>query len=125
MVCFFREERGNQVLATTFAFFFLAAADCCFMRLSRNGEAAPQEVGCVRVAVTDSGCGIEEDSQERVFTPFYTTKPEGTGLGLSVVHGMVTEHGGEIDITSAVGEGTTVVVTLPLAEHFATAKEVN
>ncbi len=69
---------------------------------------------CVRIAVTDSGCGIPASKLPDVFTPFFTTKPEGCGLGLAVVHGIIEEHGGEIDVSSIEGEGTTFTVSLPL-----------
>ena len=62
----------------------------------------------VRITVRDTGRGIESAVLERMFEPFYTTKPagEGTGLGLSVVHGIVESHGGAIALTTATGKGT-------------------
>ncbi|MBN2311369.1 MAG: GAF domain-containing protein [Candidatus Hydrogenedentes bacterium] len=84
------------------------------MYLRRNGS-APLDVECVKVAVSDTGVGIPQDGVDRVFTPFYTTKETGTGLGLSVVHGIVTEHGGEIDVRSTPEVGATFVVSLPLS----------
>ena len=70
------------------------------------------------IAIADTGCGIPEEHMSRLFEPFFTTKPpeQGTGLGLAVVHQLITAHGGHIDITSQVNEGTTVTLTLPLAE---------
>lgn len=79
------------------------------------GQEALIDVPCVRVTMTDTGCGIPERHLSQLFNPFFTTKDEGCGLGLSVVHGLVKEHGGEIDVMSVVGEGTSFVVTLPLA----------
>lgn len=70
---------------------------------------------CVRLTVSDTGCGIPADKIAELFTPFYTTKDEGCGLGLAVVHSIVEEHGGEIDVASIVGEGTTFTVSLPTA----------
>ena len=69
----------------------------------------------VALSVTDSGTGISSDVLERVFDPFFTTKPlgQGTGLGLSMIHGFVHQSGGEIGITSEVGHGTTIVLHLP------------
>ena len=53
---------------------------------------------------------------ERIFNPFFTTRPTGTGLGLPIAQRVVEAHGGELDIDSEVGRGTTVVVRLPLGE---------
>ncbi len=69
----------------------------------------------VRVCVIDRGSGMPEDVRARAFEPFFTTKGpgEGTGLGLSLTHGIVAEHGGFIDIDSASGQGTRITVELP------------
>jgi len=70
----------------------------------------------VRLSVRDSGHGIDAANIGRVFDPFFTTKGpgEGTGLGLSVVYGIIRDHKGAIDIASEPGKGTTVSVYLPL-----------
>jgi len=70
---------------------------------------------CLRVTVADTGCGIPAEKAAQLFTPFFTTKDDGCGLGLAVVHGIVEEHGGEIDVASEEGLGTTFTVSLPLA----------
>ncbi len=65
--------------------------------------------------IRDNGCGIEADSIEKIFNPFFTTKPpnQGTGLGLAISSDIVRGHGGSIDVKSEVGEFTEVIVTLP------------
>jgi two-component system, NtrC family, sensor kinase len=73
----------------------------------------------VRADVGDTGTGISDDILPHIFEPFFTTKPtgDGTGLGLSVVHGIVQDHGGWIEVDTAVGRGTTVSVFLPVAQN--------
>jgi len=70
-----------------------------------------------RVDVTDTGIGMSDGQVERIFDPFFTTKPvgEGTGLGLSLVHGIVLDHGAALEVTSRPGAGTSFSVFLPLA----------
>jgi signal transduction histidine kinase len=70
----------------------------------------------VKLRVADDGMGIPAEVRDRIFNPFFTTKPpgQGTGLGLAVCHGVVTAHGGEIRIDSQIGHGTAVTLTLPL-----------
>jgi PAS domain S-box-containing protein len=74
--------------------------------------------GRVRLWVSDDGVGMDTATQRRVFEPFFTTKPvdQGTGLGLSVVHGIVVDHGGEVRIDSAPGRGSVFHVLLPSAD---------
>ncbi len=68
----------------------------------------------LRVTVRDSGEGIRDEDIAHVFDPFFTTKDYGTGLGLSVVHGIVQEHGGQIEVESHLSKGTTFHILLPL-----------
>ncbi len=70
----------------------------------------------VRIVVRDEGSGIDAETLPRVFEPFFTTKKTGTGLGLSVVYGIVTQSGGKVDITSGVDAGTSVELLLPTTE---------
>jgi two-component system, NtrC family, sensor kinase len=73
--------------------------------------------GRVQIEVADTGMGISEENQRRLFVPFFTTKSEGkgTGLGLSIVYGIIKMHRGQITVASREGEGTTFTITLPVA----------
>jgi two-component system NtrC family sensor kinase len=73
--------------------------------------------GLVELTVSDNGCGISPGNMEKIFTPFFTTKPvgKGTGLGLSICFGIVDSMGGTIEVSSAEGKGTTFTVRLPAA----------
>ncbi|MGZ8326282.1 MAG: ATP-binding protein [Allosphingosinicella sp.] len=86
----------------------------------RTGEAPPLADGrpAIFVAVSDNGTGIDEDVLSRVFEPFFTTKSvgKGTGLGLSQVYGFAAQPGGDVQVESVVGEGTTVTLILPCSE---------
>jgi nitrogen-specific signal transduction histidine kinase/CheY-like chemotaxis protein len=87
-------------------------------------EAAPEggtvtvavrmEDGDAVVSVTDTGMGMTPGVQARVFEPFFTSKPGATGLGLSLAHGIVSRHGGQIEIDTGPGRGTTVRIKFPL-----------
>lgn len=68
----------------------------------------------LRVTIRDNGEGIREEDISHVFDPFFTTKDYGTGLGLSVVHGIIQEHGGQIEVESELKKGTAFHIVLPL-----------
>lgn len=83
---------------------------------SVSGEQGQAPIPMVEIAVVDTGCGIPPENLKRIFDPFFTSKEvgKGTGLGLSVTHGIVTAHGGTIEVESQVGKGTTFRVFLPV-----------
>lgn len=81
-------------------------------RISNDGQ-------FMEVEITDTGCGIPEESIEKPFEPFYTTKEtgKGTGLGLAISYGYIQRHNGIIEVKSQVGKGTTFIVRLPTANE--------
>ncbi len=89
----------------------MTGPDCRFQRDRSPGM-------YLEICVRDTGSGMTVDTMDRVFEPFFTTKLEGagSGLGMSVVHGIIRNHGGHVDIESQIGEGTSVFVRLPLSE---------
>ncbi len=73
--------------------------------------------GAVAVEIEDTGPGLDEDQRTRLFTPYFTTKRGGTGLGLAIVQGIVSDHGGRVEVRSAPGAGTTFTLLLPANER--------
>jgi signal transduction histidine kinase len=80
------------------------------VRLGPKGK--PQQ--CVRIEISDNGPGIAKEHLSSVFEPFFTTRLEGIGLGLSMVHRVIEEHGGNIVLDSQVGKGATFIINLPV-----------
>jgi signal transduction histidine kinase len=80
----------------------------------------------LRIDVADNGCGIPDAVMDKIFDPFFTTKEvgKGTGQGLALARTTIVEkHGGQLTVQSAVGQGTTFTVTLPLSDQESTVKE--
>ncbi len=82
---------------------------------------AREKEGFIEIAVEDRGVGMPPEVMERIFDPFFSTKPvgKGTGLGLSIVYGIVKKHGGHIEVKSRQGQGTTFFVYLPVQSQKA------
>ena len=79
-----------------------------------EGSGRGREGRFLRIRVSDTGKGIEEENLSRIFDPYFTTKREGSGLGLATVYSIVKNHGGFIELESAIGKGTTFSVYLPV-----------
>lgn len=69
---------------------------------------------CVRITITDNGCGITAEALPKIFDPYFTTKNDGSGLGLSICHSIIKKHGAHISVQSVPESGTTFTVTLPV-----------
>ena len=72
-----------------------------------------EEKGNVIVNISDTGLGMDEETQSKIFDPFFTTKDHGTGLGMSIVSGIVNRHGGKIEVQSQMGRGSTFILSFP------------
>jgi len=106
-----RPEELREVLTNLLvnALEAMPAGGACRIRTRSDGDRAT-------ISVDDTGCGMSEDTQRRVFEPFFTTKgARGNGLGLAVVWGIIQRHQGTIEVTSTLGQGTRITVTLPVA----------
>jgi two-component system nitrogen regulation sensor histidine kinase GlnL len=103
------KREGTLTIATSYSVLTTQSAD---------GSGIPDTIRCIKIVIKDTGCGISEKALSNLFTPFFTTKDEGCGLGLSVVHGIISEHGGEIDVQSTPGEGTAFSLAIPMAESL-------
>jgi two-component system, NtrC family, sensor histidine kinase HydH len=98
----------------------------CFLNIFLNALQAMENggrvtVSCsardndrVRIDIKDNGSGISPDDLGKIFDPYFTTKPKGTGLGLAIVHKIIEAHQGQVSVRSAIGQGTTFSITLPL-----------
>jgi two-component system sensor histidine kinase FlrB len=88
------------------------------LQASETGGAVTLDVGLdsqrVTIRVSDQGKGMPPEVQRRLFQPFFTTRAEGTGLGLAIMRSVIDAHGGDVEVDSEPGRGTTFLVRLPL-----------
>ncbi|MCK5860400.1 MAG: GHKL domain-containing protein [Abyssibacter sp.] len=105
-----------------------------FLNLINNGAQAIEGTGLIRIEtrheadqavirISDSGCGMDEETRAHIFEPFFTTKAvgEGTGLGLSIVFRIIEDHGGRITVDSTPGNGSEFTITLPVRQSAASS----
>jgi signal transduction histidine kinase len=83
-----------------------------------------EESGSQRITILDNGPGIEDSALSKLFRPFYTTKADGTGLGLAVVQKIIVQHGGQVEARNRPESGAAFMVTLPLCGSTADAVEL-
>jgi signal transduction histidine kinase len=88
-------------------------------------DATEQSPSFVQVEVRDTGVGIPNENLEHIFDPFFTSKDEGSGLGLSISHQIVQEHGGYVTVESKVGKGTSFLVNIPIGKPVRAMTERN
>jgi signal transduction histidine kinase len=108
------EERLRQVLVNLGLNALEAVREGGLVRVSsRTGEAGTRGEPTIDVVVDDDGPGVPAESRDRIFEPFFTTKARGSGLGLSIVHAIVTQHEGRLRVEESPEGGARFVVTLP------------
>src|SRR5713101_871686 len=83
-----------------------------------------EDGGLQRIVILDNGPGIENDALSKLFRPFYTTKADGTGLGLAVVQKIIVQHGGKVEARNRPEDGAVFIVTLPLCGGVREAVEL-
>ncbi|MBN2163533.1 MAG: hypothetical protein JXR25_11625 [Pontiellaceae bacterium] len=97
----------------------IGTSNCIYHFANGGGTGKPVKKNCIRIQISDTGQGIKEESLQKIFDPFFTSKSEGTGMGLSVAHGIISEHHGVIEVESDIGKGTTFYLYIPLLDEEA------
>jgi PAS domain S-box-containing protein len=93
---------------------------------AKNCAPVKGEKSSVEISIADSGTGIPEQHLQRIFDPYFTTKQQGSGLGLAACYSIIKKHGGGISVKSTLGKGSTFYITLPAWEQTDTgAEELN
>ena len=113
-------ERGGEIVLQTEEI----ECDAAFLDEGRFGQTLAEGT-YIRLRISDTGPGMDAETQARIFDPFFTTKSSGSGLGLSAVHGIVRSHEGAIAVDSERGRGTTFTILLPVAPEQAVTAEVD
>ena len=88
---------------------------------TRYDEASSTAPGAVKIIFTDTGKGISAENMSRIFGPFFTTRQQGTGLGLTITQRIIEQHSGEISVTNAATKGASFTISLPYPQSEATA----
>ena len=99
----------------------ISTSNCTYRFASANAPDGASEISCIRLQISDTGVGIAKDKLQKIFDPFFTSKSEGTGMGLSVAHGIIQEHRGVIEVESEPEKGTTFYIYLPVLKEDAAA----
>jgi two-component system sensor histidine kinase HydH len=107
-------DRINQVLLNLYLNALQAMEDLERDKFLRVSVYQSQSPGFVEIEIQDNGKGIPEEDIDRILDPYFTSKPDGTGLGLAMAYKIIDEHRGTIRFESQPGQGTTVIVTLPI-----------
>lgn len=144
IIFFLKNQAGNKSIKFIFEnrgelpqfFFDIEQMETVMLNLSLNSMQAISESGYIEyttkydkenkeilISVEDNGEGIEEEKLEDIFKPFYTTKTEGTGLGMAIINETVSKHDGRISVKSTYGEGTKFFIVLPALEYNDTKNE--
>jgi two-component system, NtrC family, sensor kinase len=128
----FFEKEGMEIITDLYPSLSLYGSkdqlEQVFMNLTLNAKAAMTSSGQLYIRswterdeiiidFADTGCGIAEDQLNKIFDPFYSTKPSGTGLGLFVSYGIIQGHHGTIEVKSKVNKGTTFTIRLPIQKE--------
>jgi len=94
----------------------VASSNCTYRFAQGDNPDNAVDKSCIQLQISDTGKGIAQDQLQKIFDPFFTSKSEGTGMGLSVAHGIIQEHHGAIEVESRSGKGTTFSIYIPILE---------